>query len=182
MSQKGFANIVLIVLVVVLAGVAGYFVLAKKLEVAKESRLSPEAEKPFVLVGRRQTAPNADLYKGYVVVEGRYSVNYSDNIPILGDGALDFTVDEQYRSKLPKRYGEYPQGFIFDNESSAKQMLNISDGDESICSLSGKAKIAIEDYTTELLESEVFDHTKLASVLSHTSPTIQKCKESAPAM
>jgi hypothetical protein len=176
MKQKGFINQYLAVAVLLIVAVVSYFAFVERLTVTNESRPSPETERLFILIGKRPTPPNANLYRGYVIIEGMYSVDYSDNI--LGGGMLHFTVDEQYRGKLPKRYNEYPLGFIFDNESLAKQMLGIRDGDKTICSLEGRARIAIEDYTTELLESEVFDHTNLATVLSHTSLKIQRCGES----
>ena len=202
MNQKGFANIILIVVVVVLVGVVGYFAFVKKSEpVAQKPSPTPtqvsntakpnssqtpaptpvttteRLEEPFVFVGKRTTGSNADLYKGYVIVEGEYYEYYPET---LGGGFLFFKVDVQYKTKLPKKYGEYGERFALDSESSAKQMFKINEsvfGDKSICRLFGRAKIAIEDYTVELLESAVWDHAKLVKVLSSTPQTTETCTE-----
>ena len=173
MNNKGFAkNLVSFVIVLIAAGVLAYLIAVKR----PQTTVPADTETPFTLVEKRTYGPNASLYKGMVMVEGEYSVDYSDNI--VGGGTLYFAVDEQYRSKLPKKYGEYSQSFIFDNELSAKQMLGIYDGDKSVCSLSGRAKIVIEDYTAELLESSgIFDHTMLTKVLDKSIPTAAKCEE-----
>ena len=203
-QQKGFANVVFVVLVVVLAGVAGYFALVKKTpEVAQQTntptptsnqqnnQTSPnptktqtpaptttqKSEESFVFVGKRSTGSNADLYKGYVIVEGDYYEYYPET---LGGGVLLFKVDEQYKTKLPKKYGEHSERFAFDSDSSAKQMLKVNESvfnNKSICKLFGRAKIAIEDYTVELLESAVWDHTKLVQVISSTTQTTETCSE-----
>jgi len=134
-------------------------------------------EVPFTFVGKRPTGPNADLYKGSVVVEGEYQEWYPET---MGGGILFFKVDEQYRAKLPIKYGEHGQVFIFDNDPAAKQMLKVNESvfnNKSICKLSGRAKIEIEDYTTELLEGDVWDHTKLVQVISSTSQTTKTCSE-----
>lgn len=134
-----------------------------------------DQEKPFVFSGKRPTGSNAELYKGYVIVEGEYSQSYSE---VLNGGKLLFKVDEQYKAKIPTKYGEYSSYFIFDNEVVAKQMLQIDESvfnDASVCKLSGRAKIAIKDYTVELMESSVFDHTSLAQVISLTPQIGEIC-------
>lgn len=190
-QQKGFASTVLIILVVALAGVVGYFALVKKSPEAFQSnnQNSPKSiqtptptstqrsEEPFVFLGKRSSGSNADLYKGYVIVEGEYSEFYPET---LGGGILFFKVDSQYKTKLPKKYGEHGWLFAFDNDSIAKQMLKVDESvfdNKSVCNLSGRAKIAIEDYTVELLEAEVWDHTNLVQVVSSTSQTTETCSE-----
>ena len=196
MNQKGFANIVLVILVAVIASAAGYFTLVKKPEIAQpntqsNTQTSPKSnqaptprptatqrlEEPFVFLGKRTSGSNADLYKGHVIVEGEYYEYYAET---LGGGVLFFKVDSQYKTKLPKKYGEHNEVFAFDNVSVAKQMLKVNESvfnNKSICKLSGRAKIAIEDYTVELLESEVWDHTKLVQVISSTTQTTKICSE-----
>lgn len=138
---------------------------------------SQRLEEPFVFLGKRTDGPNADLYKGYVIVEGRYEKFYGGGL--LGNGPV-FYVDEQYKSKLPINtvYGERRSVFVFDNEDEANQAFQtnpISFLDESICQISGRATIAIRDYTVELLESSVLDHTELAWVLSITDKKNETC-------
>jgi hypothetical protein len=201
MTQKSFVKIILVVVVVILLGAAGYLALVKKsLPIAqqiststptstKTLTLAPtttststpittqRSEESFIFVGKRPTGSNADLYKGYVIVEGEYYEYYPET---LGGGILFFKLDEQYRNKLPKKYGEHSQYFAFDNDLSAKQMLKINESvfkDKSICKLSGRAKIAIENYTAELIEGDVWDHTKLAQVISSTAQTTETCSE-----
>lgn len=136
-------------------------------------------EEPFVFTGKRTSGSNADLYKGYVIVEGRYERYRSTNGAPLSD-KLTFFVDEEYRRKLPIKYGERSSVFIFDNKSEANEALQTNSTfflDESICQISGRAKISIEDYTVELLESEVYDHTRFVRVLSTTDRKIETCSD-----
>ena len=133
-------------------------------------------DEPFVFIGKRAgDGPNADLYKGYIIVEGRYEKFYGGGL--LGNGPV-FYVDEQYKSKLPIRYGEHSSVFIFDNESEANSALKTDSTfflDKSVCRISGRAKIAIRDYTVELLESSALDHTRLSWVLSITDQKAETC-------
>lgn len=186
-QQKGFANIVLIVLVVVIAGVVGYFALVKNSPKVAQQKptqtptptptATQRSEEPFVFAGKRPSGSNADLYKGYVIVEGEYYEYYPET---LGGGILFFKVASQYKTKLPKKYGEHSDFFAFDNDSTAKQILKVNESvfnNKSICKLSGRAKIAIEDYIVELLESAVWNHTKLVQVISSTTQTTETCSE-----
>ncbi len=138
-NQRGFAPIV-IILLVLFVGAVGCFVWVTNSEplapvaqqpTPKESQTSAEVEKPFVLTGKRETGSNANLYTGHVIVEGQYGVDY-DPDHFGGDGTLFFSVDEQYRTKLPQKYNDYPVSFIFSNEVVAKQMLAIQDGDKDL--------------------------------------------------
>ncbi len=131
------------------------------------------SEKSFIFKENRQGFPPAKIYQGSQIVEGEYSESYPET---LGGGRVHFKIDEQYKTKMPKKYGEYSQYFIFDNDLEAKKMLKIDDSvfnDKSVCELSGRAKIAIKDYTVELQESEVSDHTNLVQVIS-SSPQVTK--------
>jgi hypothetical protein len=198
MNQNGFTNsliIGIIALAVLVLGISGYLIFVKKPERVVENPTpiptptpvptptpmptptpTQRPEEPFVFIGKRSTGSNADLYKGYVIVEGEYYEYYPET---LGGGVLFFKVDEQYKTKLPKKYGEHSTHFFFDNDSVAKQMLKVDESvfsNKSICKLSGRAKIAIEDYTVELLEGAVWDHTKLVQVINSTPQTTETCQ------
>lgn len=194
MNRTGFAKLVIFVSILLLAGVAGYLILfikspklaqhgyaptpnSQQYEQAHSSTPTQKPETPLVFFGKIPTGPNAELYKGYIVVEGEYYEYYPET---LGGGILFFKVDEKDKPKLPKKYGEYGEIFAFDNHSAAKQMLNINESvfdNKSVCKLSGRAKIAIEDYTLKLLESAVWDSAKLAQVISFTQQTTETCLE-----
>lgn len=169
------------VVVVGIVGVLGYYLSAqqeKKVLTTDSNSIVQDIEKkeePFVFAGKRQTSSNADMYKGYVVIEGQYMVSSRET---MFGGKLRFNVDEQYKTKLPKKYGEYVTWFAIDNEASAKQMLQVDESvfnDKSVCELSGRAKIAIENYTSELLESATFDSADLVKVISFTPQTPEIC-------
>jgi hypothetical protein len=177
MNQR-ILKIVISFVVLGLVGLAVCFVVDKDVEPeisALTTMGAVEQEESFVFSGKRPTGSNAELYKGYVIVEGEYSQSYSET---LNGGKLLFKVDKQYKAKMPIKYGEYSSYFVFDNNVDAKQMLKIDElafNDASVCKLSGRAKIAIKDYTVELIESSVFDHTSLAQVISSTPQIAEIC-------
>lgn len=177
MNQRT-VNIIFGLTIVILIGLAVYFLVGKKVEPEISSTETIEIldqEKPFVFSGKRSTGSNAELYKGYVIVEGEYFESYPE---ALNGRKLVFKVDEQYKAKMPLKYAEHSGYFIFDNEVVAKQMLKIDElafNDASVCKLSGRAKIKIRDYIVELTESSVFDHTSLAQVISSTPQVAEIC-------
>lgn len=177
MNQRTL-NIVFSLTLLVLIGLTVYLLVGKKVEPEISSTETIEIldqEKPFVFSGKRSTGSNAELYKGYVIVEGEYFESYPE---ALNGRKLVFKVDEQYKAKMPLKYGEHSGYFVFDNEVVAKQMLKIDESafnDASVCKLSGRAKIAIKDYTVELMEGEMFDHTSLAQVVSLTPQVAEIC-------
>jgi len=169
------------VVVVGIVGVLGYYLSAqqeKKVLTTDSNSIVQDIEKkeePFVFAGKKQTSSNADMYKGYAVVEGQYMEYYPET---LNGGKLLFKVDEQYKTKLPKKYSEYVTWFAINNDASAKQMLQVDESvfnDKSICELSGRAKIAIENYTSVLAESEILDSADLVKVISFTPQTTEIC-------
>ncbi len=167
MNQRT-VNIIFGLTIVILIGLAVYFLVGKKAEfqIPSPTIETVDQEKRFAFAGKRQTGSNAELYTGYVIVEGEYFESYPE---ALNGRRLIFKVDEQYKAKMPLKYGEHSGYFIFDNEVVAKQMLKIDElafNDASVCKLSGRAKIAIKDYTIELMEGEMFDYTNLVQVIS----------------
>lgn len=177
MNQRT-VNIIFGLTIVILIGLVVYFVVTRKVELEISSPTATETvgqEEPFVFSGKRPTGSNAELYKGYVIIEGEYFESYPE---ALNGRKLVFKVDEQYKAKMPLKYGEHSGYFIFDNEVVAKQMLKIDDSvfnNPSVCKLSGRAKIAIKDYTVELMEGEMFDYTNLVQVMSSTPQVAEIC-------
>jgi len=134
-------------------------------------------EGPFIFSNKRPSGPRAYMYEGSLIVSGEFEVYYPETIH---GGTLFFNVDEEFSTKLPQKWGEHPSRFGFDNETYAKQALNIDEkvfDDISVCSLSGRATIAIEGYTSELLESEVYDTSKLVKVISSSPQTTDTCTD-----
>ena len=177
MNQK-ILNIAFSFTALILISVGIYFLIDKELELEIPLTTTTEVvvqEEPFVFTGKRQTGSNAELYKGYVTVEGEYFEFYPGT---LNGGRLLFKVDEQYKAKMPLKYDEHSGYFAFNNDVVAKQLLRIDESvfnDNSICKLSGRAKIVVKDYTVELIESSVFNHTSLTQVISSTPQVVEIC-------
>jgi hypothetical protein len=127
-----------------------------------EAQTEIKSEQSLTFTGKRPTGSNADLYKGYIIVEGEFAKT-PENPVTLGSGLLSFKPDSQYASKMPEKFDGRSEWFAFDNQKEAEAMLGVS----PTCP-SGKAKIGIRDYTVELLESAVWDHTTLEAVISST--------------
>lgn len=100
MNQKRFANIVLIVLVVVLIGVAGYFTLVKKLpEVVQETTMPPTIQEPST----QESTPTQPL-----VTQPTTSNGVGGGIPDNPEGYLDLNLAQT----LPSPSVQERSGFL----------------------------------------------------------------------
>lgn len=200
MMNKGMATvwIILLTVAVTLGLGAGYILYTQQLSKPPVTTPSGQPTTPpsspapsipptrteqlFTLIGQKPYSNNTELYQGYVIVEGSYSLYHPYYVArqpeTLGAGDLRFTVNETYRSKMPKAFGENVTSFIFDNKDLATVLLVGLDrslyNDQTICQLSGSAKIALSGFEVTLTESAIPHFATLAGVFSTTKPSVEK--------
>jgi len=141
MNQKGFANIILIVLVVVLAGVAGYFALTKNSTPTEQTitpqppaqNSTPQASAPTP-VAPTATAPTADSPRIITCNPRGYDSEYfKREKPCFSDmTAIDIERENKAlaiikkaiaaKSSLQYTYGSLPQLFVSDKRYQVIQV------------------------------------------------------------
>lgn len=117
-SQKGFANMILIVVVVAIVAVGGYFVFSKKSTVSTPSQQNPEAG--------ATNKPNQGQDTSYVPGQGASTVAEKDRIQIVyPNGSEKLEVGKAYDIRWTNYSGKEPltialQATTPDNKVSAK--------------------------------------------------------------
>ncbi len=176
MNQKGFVNIILIMVVVVLIGVAGYFGLVRKSEPVVEQIPSAQTLTPTPQVSNNQPAPiptpsgetaNWKTYRNEVF---GFEFSYPEEFPFgAGQKAPDpqGTYNYLFNISGPRGVGEsiadfnvtaqeklYPFGFSFKGEQPVKSLsqlrINIQryvDTENSVEQV--KQSVQITDFTTK---------------------------------
>ncbi|MEI8096542.1 MAG: hypothetical protein WCG73_00330 [Candidatus Moraniibacteriota bacterium] len=141
-------------------------------KVPTSSVVAQREEEPLVFVKKVfENREGANLYKGFVILEGTYEESSPEG---MGGGMLTFMPDKQYREKLPQKGSS---NFILDEVSTEKIKIDNSVFDnKAICKLSVKAKIAIDGFTEQLLEAEVWNRATLVQVLSVSPQTTETCE------
>jgi hypothetical protein len=128
--------------------------------------------------GFKQLKQNGSLvyYFGRVVLEGEFSYSMSaEDREMIGDKVC-FYPSKRDGKLIPRENGDHRMPwFCFKNTKQAKDLLGISEllKNPTLCKVSGKATVEIENYVVDKAETNTSDSADLVKVINRSDPTVK---------